>query len=784
MSGWFAGFVDAGGPLLRRPAFLGVAATTLAIGIAALTAALTLVDALLWQEPLSTDAGPVAVYGGIHAADRTVNASTRFIDAMDGLPGVVSQGLAMPVRTANVVHGDERWLLQTQRVDGGFLATLGVRPAAGSNLGDDEGAMVSYDFWQRHLGGRPDAIGSVLVVDAQRLPVRGILPRDYRFLGPVDVVAPLPPRRFAPDYAENLFAVARLPRDGDVAAFSRAVQARAYATALLGRTRGRRMGAMPLSDMLTWPARSAMLALLASAGVVLGVAGINVSSLMLGRGLGRARATAIRIALGANDSVAWSMAMADAVAVGVLGAALGIPLGAHFVNVFQEAIPAAWLTSPLPIATSGRVQGLAMLASGCIVSLAALGATPHDRMRDLLRERVAVDPRRATERAAQRARRSMILVQTVLASLSLVIGVSAVTRWVRMESASPGFDPGAGVSAELYVDEHTYPARDDVVRLLDLLGAGSRDPAGLAFTTQLPLGPGFVMPFLDVHRRVHYVQYVLTTPGAAEAMGLRKTAGRWLESSDRAGSPPVALVNQSLLDEMGLRPGGWLRPASPVAPTAPVRIVGVVADTRTARRTERAVATVLLPLTQVDPAIFAYIRPFLSTYAVWRRPMAMPDGGLAIGRRLRALTPSLAAGEPVTMDQLVRHARSGARRDAALYSALALAALFLAIVGLHSSLSVELTTRRRDLALRLALGAGRHRLVGGVVAAHLALAVIGTALGLLGASFTPGGRFAEDLHVDTLAIAAGLFLLAALSASAIPAWRAASVHPAGVLRGG
>jgi predicted permease len=784
VSGWFAGFVDAAGPLLRRPAFLGVAAATLAIGIAAFTAGLSLVDALLWREPLSTDAGPVAVYGGIHAADHVISASTRFIDAMDGLPGIVSRGITMPARTVNVVHGDERWLLQAQRVDGGFLATLGVRPAAGTNLTGDDGAMVSYDFWQRHLGGRPDAIGDMLVVDGQRLPIRGVLPGGYRFLGPVDIVAPMPPRRLPPDYAENLFAVARLPPGGDIAAFSRAVQARASTSAQLDRTKLGDTGAMSLTGMLTWPARSAVLTLLACAGVVLGVAGINVSSLMLGRGLGRARSTAIRIALGAHGSIAWSMAIADAVAVGVLGAVIGIPLGGRFVAAFQQAIPAVWLTSSLPIATGPRVWAMATVASACIVALATLGATPHDRPRDLLRERVAVDPRRGTERAAQRARRSMVLVQTALAALLLVIGVSALMRWLRVESATPGFDPGIGMSAELHVDASTYPTRDDMVGLLDGLGAGHRDTGGLAFTSQLPLGPGFVMPFLDVHGRVHYVQYVMTSPGAAEAMGLRKTDGRWLDRSDGADRAAVALVNQSLLDEMGMRRGDLLRSGSPIAATPPVRIVGVVADTRTARHAERAVATVLLPMAQVDPTIFSYIRPLVPTYAVWRRTAAGPDRWAVFQQRLRALAPSLAAGAPLAMTELVSHARSGARRDAVLFSILALAGLFLAMVGLYSSQSVELAARRRDLALRLALGAGRRRLVGGVLAAHLALAVIGGVVGLVGAVFTPGGRGAEDIHPGTLAIAAGVFLAAAFAAAALPAWRAATVEPTEVLRGG
>jgi hypothetical protein len=377
----------------------------------------------------------------------------------------------------------------------------------------------------------------------------------------------------------------------------------------------------------------------------------------------------------------------------------------------------------------------------------------------------------------------MVLVQSALATLLLAIGVSSLTRWLRLEGSAPGFDPRGGMTVEMVVDTTAYPGRDDVVRLAGALRAPSSGTADVALTTLLPLGNNFVMPFLDASGEVHYTQYALTTPGAAEAMGLRKLAGRWLDADDQAETLPVAMVNQALLDQLHLREGDMLRSASPVAPTAPVRIVGVVANTRVPGPSVRSVATVLLPLAQVDPAIYAYIRPLMPIYAVWHDAPGSLTSPRGIEQRLALAAPALVMGAPTSLARLISDARSGDRRDAALSSTLALSALFMAIIGVASSQSVEIVARRRDLALRLALGASKRRLVVAVAGCHLGLTGAGAAIGLSVALLPSGAPLAQDIPPCALAVAAGIFVAAACAATLIPAWRAVTIDPAGVMRG-
>lgn len=769
--------------LLRRSRFLALASATLAVGIAALTAALILVDALLWRSPPFADPGRLVAYGGLHGGSHAAFASTRFMQAMTGLPGATSHGVTLQPRTANALLGPRRWLLQVQRVDAGFLATLGIRAAAGQVLDGRGGAMVSFAFWQRYMGGRPPASGTLLTIDGESLPVRGVLPEGYRFLGHVDAVVDGSPDDRRPDYAENLVAVARLAPTTDIETFSRSVRARGAASPGFGPSRSDNLGAIALDDFLSRHARPTVLAFLASAGLVLAIASINVSNLILARGLGRARSVAVRMALGAHATTAWSFALADALAVGALGVLIGIPLGTWFVLGFRDAIPDEWLTSSLPLTLTDRVRTLASLAAVGVVLIAAAGASVHDRLQDLLREHVAVDGRPGLERASQRARRGMVLVQSALAALLLAIGVSSLMRWQRLEGSASGFDPRGGMTGEMVVDTTAYPGRDDVVRLAEALRTPSSGTADVALTTLLPLGNNFVMPFLDASGEVHYTQYALNTPGAAQAMGLRKLAGRWLDAGDRVDSLPVAMVNQALLDELHLREGDVLRSASPVAKTAPVRIVGVVANTRSPGPSVRSVATVFLPLAQVDPAIYAYIRPLMPIYAVWHDAPGSVTSPQGVEQRLAHAAPALVMGAPTPLARLIRDARSGVRRDAALSSTLALSALFLAIIGIASSQSVETVARRRDLALRLALGASKRRLVVAVAGCHLRLTAAGAVIGLSVALLPFGAPLARDIPPCALAIAAGIFVAVALAATLIPAWRAATIDPAGVLRG-
>ncbi|WP_285403845.1 ABC transporter permease [Luteibacter sp. ME-Dv--P-043b] len=791
MSGWVASCLHAWAAMLRRPGFFVLAVSTLAIGIAALSAALTLVDALLWRPLPFVDSERVALYGARYRDDPTPIASPRYVAAMDDLPGVASRGATRLPRAMNVIFDERRWLLHGEGVDAGFLDTLGVVPALGRNLTDEYGAMVSYEVWQHRLGGRKDVVGHSLTVEGHRLSIVGVLPRGYRFLTDVDVVVPLGIAGADDDTAENLIPVARLGAGMHVQALSDAVAARARAQA--GRPGidtgdGANFGATSLRHVLTWQARPALLGMLGAAVGVLVIAGINLSNLMLGRGLARSRDTAIRMALGAHALTPWSIAAAEAAAIGLAAAALGIPLGDVVVDVFRDVVPAAWRSTSLPVEASTTVRWLTGCADALLVAVAAASASVHDRIDDLLRERVAIAGSAGPGRMARYARRGMVLVQAAMASALLVFGVAALARCLRLESIAPGFDAKDAYFAPLQPDMVSYPARTDVSDLFDALrrDAYTASPDGaMGFTNLLPLGDGLVMPFLDAAGRRHFVRYAIVTQGAAEAMGLNRLLGRAFDAGDHAGTPRVAWVNQTFRQTMGGGLGDIARPDSHLAPMPPLRIVGVTADTRVAGAGERAVATVFVPLKQVDATVFTFIRRLMPMYAVWRRsPVGSTDNGDAFERRLRTVAPGLAAGDTRPLGDLVRAVTAAARRNAVLLCALSLAALFLAAVGQYSSQSVDMAGRRRELALRVALGAPQRRLAHDVVTRYLAIACLGALLGVAGVLLSRSYTRVDDIDGVVVAVACLVFVTAALVAAVVPGWRAITMEPLAVLRGG
>lgn len=790
MSGWVSTLWHAWRSLCRRPAFIVLAVATLAIGTAAFTAALAVADGLLWCPPPFADMDRLVIYGADYPDDSIRSASPRLIEATADVPGIIARGAARFPKAVNVVLGDRRWLLHGQRVDTGFLDTLGIVPAAGARLRGQQGAMVSYDFWERELQGQHAAIGRTLLVDGHRFPIIGVLPRGYRFFGHVDIVVPMVVRGYADEIADNLVAVARLRPAVSVDAVSTALAMRVAADAdHLGfnTVAGVRMDAGPLIGDLTRAARPMVLALLACAGIVLAVAAINVSNLLLGRGLARSRDTAIRMALGAQGTTSWTFALTEATVIGVMGAGLGVTLGSVVVRAFGDAMPDVWRVTALPIGVTTSVGLMAVAADVVLMLLAAACASVHDRMEDLLRERVAVDGQRGPARLARWTRRSMVLVQTILATALLVFGVAAIAHRVRLGRVAPGFDATGTTFAPLHLDVSTYPDRDDVLHLLDTLGktppADSIGP--FAFANQLPLGDGLVMPFLDTSGRRRFVRYVVTTPGAAQAMGLRLLAGRWLQNEDGSSAPPMALVNSAFVDAMGGSLGAFLRPDSHVAAMQPPRVVGIVADTRVAGPEERAVATVFVPLAQVDPAVYAFIRRLMPMYAIWRStgdtPAADQD---RLGMRLRTVAPDLAPGTPTRLDELIHAAAARESRNAVLLAVLSLSALFLAVVGVYASQSVDLSAYRRDLALRAVFGAPGGHLVHRVVTSHLVTATCGAVTGGSIAFLVRPHMPFDGIDTNAFVIAILVFLAAMFAAAVAPAWRAVTIEPLAVLRGG
>lgn len=781
--------------LWRPRGFLPLTSLTLAIGLVALTSALAMVESLLRAPPFPHHAS-IVVYGEEDRDPASRAASPLFYDAIGLPPGVISRGAAQVAESVNVRSGGRDRLARVQRVDAGFLPTLGVTSIfpEDTSIAFDHGIMLSYAFWRDWMGGDPRVVGRRVTVNGIAMAVRGVLPADYRLLADIDFLMPLSSTGISGDDAANLVAVARLAPGMSADRVAAWIQARLVTSGMPLRPGCRCLpvyATTPLDVVLTSKARPVVMLFFYCSLLVLIVAGVNLSNLMLTRALRRTQETCLAIAFGGGGWQPRLPLIVDIVAISAGALAIGLPLAHVMVVAVRPLVPASWLVTALPIELDSRTCAAAGLTSVTVTLLAAILGSVHTRPDRLLRMQLGSGGT-STAGLAQRARRLMLLVQTALATVLLVLGVAMAAQWWRAMQVPLGFNAAAAGFVEINPDATQFPALDDVLRADTAMRAAALRRPGIdavGLSTLLPIGAGLFMPFLKPDGATTYLQYGLVSPGAMEAMGVTRVAGRSLDAGDRAVTPVVAMVNQAYLDHIDRHGiGGWVTPASLRGANRPMRIVGVVADTRSAGAEHAAVPTVYVPFAQVDPAVYAFIRRFVPTFIVTRGPGSSVADAPTMRTLVHDVAPGLATGAWQSFGRLAGEATAQARRNASLATIFAGMALSLAAIGLYAVQSLEVARGRRDIALRDALGATPLDLLGHLLSRGLGMALPGVAVGLVSAAVL--GRIvvhpaieAGVIDVGVVAAVALLMIVAALAAVALPSLRAAAVRPATILRG-
>lgn len=769
-----------------------MAALTLGIGLTAFTSCLTLVDSLLGVPPYARDDSTI-VFGEPGRDATGLAASPLSYDAIGLPPGVMSRGSAQTAETVNVRLGNQEKFASAQRVDAGFLPTLRVKSALPDEppVAFDRGVMLSDAFWHESFGGDPRVVGRPIAVNGEVMMVRGVLPSDYRLFADIDLLLPIASTASSSDSAANLIAVARLAPGVSGESVARWMQAR-LASMSMQTHAAPRYETMPLSVVMTGHARPILSAFFVCSLLVLAIAGVNLSNLMLTRAVQRTHLTCLTIAFGGTGWRPRLPLIADIVAVSLGALAVGLPLTHVLVLAVRPFVPAPWLISALPIHLNGRACLAAGLAAVTVTTAAAMAGAVHASPDWLLRTQFASGGTSPAD-LARSARRLMVLVQTALATLLLVLGVTTASHLWRVTQIPLGFQASGASFVEINPDTKQFPTLGDVQHAVESIRVATVHMPGIAIagvSTQLPVGAGFLRPFRSEHGKTSFLRYAMVSPGAMEAMGIPLVAGRGIAPDDGATTQPVAVVNQSYIDRVDSRGiGGWVISDSRLGTNRPLRIVGVVADTRAAGAERPADPTVFVSFAQVDPAAYAFIRRFVPTFVVLRGTFDAVADPPALQKRIHQAAPALAVGPQQSFRQLALNVTAVPRRNAALAAGFASVAVALACIGLYAVQALEAITRRRDIALRDALGATPLDLLGHVLARGTAMALPGVALGLVAAIILQ--RAFAGSALDTGGITIGmatavvlLMLFAALGAMALPSLRAAAVRPVTILRGG
>jgi predicted permease len=802
--------------LVKDPGFTAVAVLSLGLGIGANTAIFSLVNALLLRPmPVASPDEIVSVYTSDYSGPRYgVSSYPDYQDfrRLDALAGLVAWA---PTPVALSQDGEHQRLF-AETVSANYFDVLGVRPVVGRGFVPEEDtgpaavAVIAHALWQGRFGGDPAVVGRTLVLNGTPFRVVGVAPPGYGGLMrglAMDVWLPLSMQAVARPGSSDLmgrgnrglFLTGRLKPGADRAA----AQARFDALAAeLHKThprnwtdvqqRGRVVTLVSEAGSRIYPdVRGPVLGfvalLMTVVGLVLLIACANLANLLLARASARRREIGIRVALGAGRWRLIRQLLTESLLLGALGGAVGLLLaswGTDAIAGFRPPVPVPLL---LDLRPDGRVLAFTVavsLLTGVLFGLApALSATGRDLATALKDDSTAVagGPWRSRLRA-------VLVGGQVSVALLLLVGSGLFLRSLRnAHTVDLGFEPGGLALASVDLSLAGYKddaGRDFYARAL----AATRELPGVVAATLVKDAP---LGLAGGRRRVVIegytprpgedmeVSFTAAGPGFFETFRLPLRQGRAFEERDGAGAPLVAIVNESFARRYwpGQDPlGRQLRMRGEQAP--PMEVIGVARDGKYRTLGEEPRPFFYVPLLQdYDPSVTLVART------------QGPPAELAalLPRRLAAVDPRVPAFDVKTMDEHLRFALLPARLAAAVLGLFGTVALLLAALGLYGVMSYVVSQRRREVGIRIALGARRSDVIRMVLGHGMRLTLIGAACGLVAAvalTRLVAGLLYGISPTDPWTLGSVTAVLAAVAflACLVPARRAAGVDPVVALR--
>ncbi|MGE5246368.1 MAG: ADOP family duplicated permease [Betaproteobacteria bacterium] len=792
--------------LRRTPGVTLAAACTLALAVAATASVFSLVDAVLLAPLPYPDAGRLVAiseyYRPMHASGVSV-ASGNFLDWRDRAHAFAAM-TAIERREQNLTGGGEPEHLSIAAVTEDFARTVGVQPALGRSFareefaaGRDGVALLSHRLWVSRYAASPSVVGRAITLDDRSYTVVGVMPAGFLFPEPgYDVWVPLV--MTAADRANHsghtLLAVGRLRAGVGLAAGTRDLQAVAES---LRRERPDTDGDWDVTvqsarDALVGDTGDVLLAVMAAVVLLLLVACASISGLLLARGLARARELAVRTAIGASR---WRLArqlVTESVLLALAGGAAGV-LAAWAAQPLLATLRPADLLAWKPVAIDARALIVALgasVAAGVITGTAPVFVAARADIG-------AIASSRSAGPGGARTRQALVAFEMALAFI-LVAAAALLARTLdRLTSADLGLVPGHVVTMEVSLPDSRYPGDERVRAFYDALFDRIRALPGVVHvgaTAELPLsGNTSVRPYQvpggPTGRDRPVAHYRLVTPGYVEAMGIRLVAGRAFDERDTAGRPLVVLVNERLAAQaFGSRNPVGQRITFGGAPDLWATVVGVVGDVRHFGAGQPASAEMYWPAAQIDAAPGETLR-------LMRRNMSLVVAAAgdpvlvvpSIRAALHALDPEEPLAAVRTMKSLVDESLTLPRASAWVVSVFGAAALLFALLAVFGAASYAVVQRRRELAVRLALGASPRAVSRLVARGAVSGAAVGLAAGL--ALTLAFARTMASLFVGVAPPPPGLLALvsAAIAASVtlacwLPARRAARIDPVETLR--
>jgi putative ABC transport system permease protein len=797
-----------------RPGFTAAVVVTLALGIGANTALFSVVKAVLLEPLPYRDPGSIAmIWSQWRDFEKTWVSIPEYHEYRERLHSFDDVALFQTFEV-NITEGDaER--VTASAVTPNLLRVLGVSPVLGRDFVDDEGtagrdevAIVSYGLWQGRYAGDAGVIGETIAVNGVARTVVGVLPQGFRLpldfatASPTQILTPsaLPPSTGSIPHgggSHSYHAIGRLAAGVTAATANRELAAHVQGLSAEGVYAGDmrfRAFAVTATDEVAGRLRPALLVLMGAVVLVLLIACANVMNLLLVRGEERRREMGVRAALGAGHGRLLRQFLMESLVLVVIGAAFGVWLAwlglRGLIAVAPPNLPRLSDTS-----IDVNVLGFAALVAAVTALLAGVLPAVQGARVDLHASLKEGSRTGSATRASQLTRRAIVVAEVALAVV-LVAGAGLTLRslW-NLVRIDPGFDAASVLTMRLSANSAFYPDDAAVTGFYgELLGRVRVLPgveqAGIVRLLPIDTEMGDTCVHVEGYSpppgQCAASDWQAASPGYFEAMGIPVVEGRAFTDGDDREAPLAIIVNEEFVRRYvpeGNALGTRLRLA--VHEDAEWQtIVGVVGDVR-------------------HNGITGEIKGvFYRPHAQWAVPRGSPQRSMTLVIRsrgdaralmapvraqARALDPRIPVSRVQTMQEVLGGAVAQPRFTVQLLAGFAGLALLLALIGVYSVVAYAVATRRRELGIRLALGAEQRDVVWLSLRQGAVYALLGAAAGMGAALF--GSRLLAGLLYDvsatdpaTYAGVIALATAAVLLASWLPARRAARIDPMEAMR--
>jgi putative ABC transport system permease protein len=787
--------------LRKSPAFAAAAIATLALGIGANTSIFSVVNAVFLRPlPYPNPGRLVAPTEYYPNFNRSIALTPEFGAWQQSGVFEHLEGMFTGAGVTWAASGEPAERVPCTHVTPGFFAMLGIQPQAGPGFSDGyatatSGAVVVSDaLWRNYFHSDPALIGKTATANGAPVTIVGIMPAG--FLSPEAANTAIwlpdaaPPGSTTPSRSVRYVnAIGRL-KDGvpiETARASLEIIARQmdsrYPTPWSGYHANAHVRVVSLRDWITVDSKLGLYVLMGAVGFILLIACANVANLFLAHAAAREKEMAIRAATGASRGRLLRLLLMESFLVAALGALLGTPFLYGGTRLLRFLMPSV---------LSGRVSlDWRVLVFAILCSLAAsllfglLPALTASRM-DLTSRLKEGGARAGLDRRGARLRATLAVVQLAL-SVVLLAGAGLMFRsFVLLLNVPPGFDSHQTLVGDISLAPVAlYTPPRQAAFFHQALDAISALPGVeyAAFTSSSPLATfNIIGAGLHAEGEPEEAEAVAITSASADyfrALRVPLLAGRFFNQGDIAGTPRVAILNQSLariLFKGGDAVGRKVHTTD--GKDTWVTVVGIVADIRHRSLDEK-----------IWPEVFY---PYEQAPTPWMSPLIRGRGDpSALAPAIRQAVQAIDRNQPVfgleLLDQRLSNSVAQRRERAGLLGCFALVALLIAVVGVYGVIAYSVTRRTHEIGVRIALGAQKQDVLRMMVAEGLRLAIAGLTMGVIGAlaltrvlaSFLFGVNPRDPATFVSVCIA---LATAALLATYIPARRAARVDPIAALR--